>query len=189
MAAKFTSAIAGSLIIIENGNYFNRLIHASPNGEIRYYDKRHLFRMSSEEERFTAGNRQLIINQNDCRVSFQICYDLRFPVWSRNRKSYDLLVYAANWPTQRDEVWDVLLRARAIENQCYVAGVNRIGTDGYGISYSGGSVILDPKGKQIAALDSPSSGIIHAAISLEELSRFRDKFPVWRDGDQFNLDF
>lgn len=186
-ASGLKSAIAGSLIIREGGRYYNRLIHASPNGEIRYYDKRHLFRMSAEEENFTAGDRPLIVRVDPWRISYQICYDLRFPVWSRNKQSYDLLIYCANWPEQRDEVWNILLRARAIENQCYVAGVNRIGTDGNGIPYSGGSMVIDPKGKQIAALDSPSAGIIHAAISLSDLNRFREKFPVWKDGDGFEI--
>lgn len=187
IAAEVNSSISGSLIMLDEGKYFNRLVHASPSGEIRWYDKRHLFRMSGEEERFTSGNRILIVNQGPWRISYQICYDLRFPVWSRNRQSYDLLVYAANWPEQRDEVWNVLLRARAIENQCYVAGINRIGKDGNGVSYSGGSIIIDPKGNQIAAMDSSSEGLIHAAISLNDLNRFREKFPVWKDRDQFKI--
>jgi predicted amidohydrolase len=187
LASEMHAAVAGSLIIGENGRFFNRLVHVTPEGTISCYNKRHLFRMSGEEAQFTAGTSQLVIPCNQWRVSYQICYDLRFPVWSRNQNTYDLLVYAANWPAPRDEVWETLLRARAIENQCYVAGVNRIGTDGNGIPYSGGSKIIDPKGKEIAALDTPAEGLICAAISLTEQNRFREKFPVWKDADEFEI--
>lgn len=188
LASDMRTSIAGSLIIEEGGQYFNRLIHVTPEGTLACYNKRHLFRMSGEEARFTAGTAKLVVPCNHWKVCYQICYDLRFPVWSRNQNTYDLLVYAANWPSPRDEVWETLLRARAIENQCYVAGVNRIGTDGNGIPYSGGSKIIDPKGKEIAAMDTPAEGLIHAAISLTEQNRFREKFPAWKDADEFKIE-
>lgn len=179
------SAVAGSLIISEGKRYYNRLIYIDHLGKTGYYDKRHLFRMAGEEVHYTPGTRPLIVNTGLCRVSFQICYDLRFPVWSRNRNDYDLLVYVSNWPAARSDVWNILLRARAIENQCYVAAVNRVGTDGNGISYIGESMVIDPKGKVIAERTPSSEGLVHAAISLGELNAFREKFPVWKDWDDW----
>jgi len=179
------SAVAGSLIISEGKRYYNRLIYTDHLGKTGYYDKRHLFRMAGEEVHYTPGTRPLIVNTGLCRVSFQICYDLRFPVWSRNRNDYDLLVYVSNWPAARSDVWNILLRARAIENQCYVAAVNRVGTDGNGISYIGESMVIDPKGKVIAERTPSSEGLIQAVISLDELNAFREKFPVWKDWDDW----
>lgn len=184
-ARSLQTAVAGSLIIVEDGRFFNRLIYTDHQGKTGYYDKRHLFRMAGEEIRFTPGTRHLIVNTGIWRISFQICYDLRFPVWSRNRHNYDLLVYVSNWPAARSDVWNTLLRARAIENQCYVAAVNRVGTDGNGISYSGESVVIDAKGKVIAERAPFSEGLVHAAISLGELNAFREKFPVWKDWDDW----
>jgi predicted amidohydrolase len=181
------SAVAGSLIIREEKRYYNRLIYTDHLGKTGYYDKRHLFRMAGEEAHYTPGTRPLIVDTGLCRVSFQICYDLRFPVWSRNRNDYDLLVYVSNWPAARSDVWNILLRARAIENQCYVAAVNRVGTDGNGISYIGESMVIDPKGKVIADRTPSSEGLIRAVISLDELNAFREKFPVWKDWDDWVL--
>jgi omega-amidase len=184
-ATSMQSAVTGSLIIRDQEHFFNRLIFADHQGRTEWYNKRHLFRMAGEETRFTPGTKPLIIHLGDWRISFQICYDLRFPVWSRNRQNYDLLVYVSNWPAARRDVWNTLLRARAIENQCYVAGVNRIGRDGNGIDYIGESMVIDPKGNAITTPVTSSEGLIHAAISLQELLAFRDKFPVWKDWDDF----
>jgi omega-amidase len=186
-AASMRSALAGSLIIREHERFFNRLIYTDHEGNIEKYDKRHLFRMAGEESLFTAGTKPLIVHLSGWRISFQICYDLRFPVWSRNRQHFDLLVYVSNWPVVRRDVWNTLLRARALENQCYVAGVNRVGRDGMGIEYAGESVVIDPKGQIIATRMPSSGGVVHASISLQELNSFREKFPVWKDWDQFEI--
>ncbi len=185
-AKNLNCAIAGSLIITEHDKFYNRLIFTDRHG-MEWYDKRHLFCIEGEENDYTAGTKPLIIKLGLWRINFLICYDLRFPVWSRNRQNYDLLVYLSNWPAGRTDVWNTLLRARAIENQSYVAGVNRVGKDGNGIDYIGDSVLLDPKGKEIAALAPSAEGIINAAISLNELNIFRTKFPAWKDADGFSI--
>ena len=179
-------AIAGSLIINDEDKFYNRLVFVDRHG-MEWYDKRHLFCIEGEETAYSAGTRPLIVNLGLWRISFLICYDLRFPVWSRNRQNYDLLVYASSWPAGRSDVWNTLLRARAMENQSYVAGVNRVGKDGNGIDYIGESVLLDPKGKEIAALALSEEGVISAAISLTEINNFRTKFPVWKDADGFSI--
>jgi omega-amidase len=185
-AGSLKTAIAGSMIIREQDQYFNRLICVDPH-HLEWYDKRHLFTVDGEESAYTRGTRPLIVKVGPWRVNFQICYDLRFPVWSRNRQNYDLLIYSASWPEVRSDVWNTLLRARAIENQCYVAGVNRVGIDGNNISYIGESIIIDPKGNEIAALPPSSEGLISTAISLDKLKIFRTKFPVWKDSDDFSF--
>jgi omega-amidase len=179
-------AIAGSLIIKEDNRYFNRLIYMDQTGKIFSYDKHHLFQMSGEEAKFTPGQKQLIVKQNGWRIAFRICYDLRFPVWSRNRNDYDVLVYLSNWPAARSDVWNILLRARAIENQCYVIGVNRVGTDGNGIPYSGESMVLSPKGTVLETIES-SEGLGSYILSIHDLNDFRLKFPVWKDWDEFEI--
>jgi predicted amidohydrolase len=180
-------AICGSYIARENGMCYNRFIFASP-GEIPVkYDKRHLFSIAGENEKFTSGSSRTLINYGGMKIFPSICYDLRFPVWLRNRNDYDLMICVANWPESRSEVWNTLLKARAIENQCYVAGANRIGTDENGNSYSGDSCIIDPKGNIIAFVPENQEGIASAEISLAFLSEFREKFPVWKDADDFDL--
>jgi omega-amidase len=179
-------AIAGSLIITHHNKFFNRLVFADRYG-MEWYDKRHLFCIDGEETDYTAGTKPLIVNLGLWRINFLICYDLRFPVWSRNRQNYDLLVYSSSWPAGRSDVWNTLLRARAIENQSYVAGVNRVGKDGNGIEYIGESVLIDPKGNEIAALAPSEEGVISAAISLNNINDFRTKFPVWKDADDFSI--
>jgi len=180
-------AIMGSIIINDENNYYNRLLMAYPNGELEWYDKRHLFRMGNEHENYSAGSRMPVFNYLGWRIRPLICYDLRFPVWSRNQNNYDLLIYVANWPKSRSEVWLTLLKARAIENQCYVVGVNRVGTDGMGIEYSGDSMVIDPKGNVVSALSENANGIGISSISLSELQLFRQKFPVHFDADDFNI--
>lgn len=185
LSVEINAAICGSYIVEENGNYFNRWIFVSPEKELHIYDKRHLFSPGGEDNLFTRGGERVIFTYKGFRICPNICYELRFPVWSRNRNDYDLLINSANWPAPRQDVWNTLLKARAIENQCYVAGVNRTGIDGAGINYIGESVILGPKGETIASCIPNYEGIICGEISLSELSDFRKKFPVLNDGDDF----
>ena len=184
-SANLNSVLIGSLIIREKNRYFNRLFWMSPSGEFSIYDKRHLFRLGDENFHYTQGRIKLIQMIGDWRVRPLICYDLRFPVWSRNRDDYDLLVYIANWPEPRREVWKTLLKARAIENQAFVIGVNRIGKDGNGIDYSGDSLAIDPKGIVISHIQPYEEKIELITLSLREVNDFRKKFPVSMDADEF----
>lgn len=187
-AAQFEVAICGSFIATEYSNYYNRAFFLTPEGEEFYYDKRHLFRMGREAEHFSAGDQRIIIPYRGWNICLLVCYDLRFPVWSRNvNNQYDLLIYVANWPIPRRLAWDTLLRARAMENQCYVCGVNRIGIDGYRLKYNGGSVIYSALGEEIASLPDDMEGIATASLSLNTLHELREKFPVWKDADEFQL--
>jgi predicted amidohydrolase len=193
------SAITGSIIIADKStnsdfqtkgakSFFNRLFFIDNKGNLSYYDKRHMFRMGGEGENFSAGNRRLIVNHRGWRICPLICYDLRFPVWSRNREEYDLLIYLSNWPAVRSDVWNTLLKARAMENQSWVIGVNRVGKDGEGIDYAGESQIIDPKGKVILKAGG-DEGVFEEIISLEDLYEFRKKFPAWKDRDHFEADW
>lgn len=184
-AAALGSDVAGSIIIKEKSHYYNRLVWMQPTGEYSYYDKRHLFRLGNEHDTYSPGKQKLIQKTGEWRLRPLICYDLRFPVWSRNRNDYDVLVYVANWPESRREVWKTLLKARAIENQAYVIGVNRIGRDGNGIDYSGDSAVLDPKGKTISNIKPYEEKVEIVTLSMQELTEFRDKFPVLPDRDEF----
>lgn len=184
---EYKTALAGSLIITENGRFFNRLVFVEPSGKVTSYDKRHLFRMGNEEAHFSRGEDRVIVNYRGWRICLLICYDLRFPVWARNRNDYDLLVYSANWPDARQEVWNTLLKARAIENQAYVVGANRVGVDGNSIRYSGGSQIIGPKGNVLTQAVDFAEQTISASLSLNELMRFRVSFPVLGDADSFSL--
>ncbi|NMC37839.1 MAG: amidohydrolase [Bacteroidales bacterium] len=188
MATQYKIGIAGSYIVKEHGAYFNRWLFAAPDGNMWKYDKRHLFSPGNEHSLFSQGRERTVFTFKELRICPNVCYDLRFPVWSRCRNDYDLLINSANWPQSRRDVWITLLRARAIENQCYVAGVNRIGIDGTGISYCGDSMIIGPKGEVIASGDQDCECIISADLSLEELKDFRIKFPVLNDGDAFTLE-
>ncbi|MFP4042117.1 MAG: amidohydrolase [Bacteroidales bacterium] len=181
------AAILGSLIIQEGSNYYNRMISQLPDGEFFTYDKRHLFRMGEENNHYTAGSKRVIFNYKEWRIHPLICYDLRFPVWSRNRGDYDLLIYVANWPESRRHVWKTLLVARALENQVYVVGVNRIGKDGQNISYAGDSMIIDPKGRIISETKPNEENIETRELSLKSLNEFREKFPVGKDADYFEI--
>lgn len=178
--------ICGSLIVAAGDSYYNRLLWATPDGKLFHYDKRHLFRMANEHRRFAAGHERLIVTVGEWRICPMICYDLRFPVWSRNRDDYDLLLYVANWPQARHSAWTTLLPARAVENLCYVAGVNRAGTDGNGVASAGGSMIVDYLGGQIAA-GGKQPATITATLSLADLQRYRTKFPANQDADAFTL--
>lgn len=180
------AAIAGSFICREGSAFFNRLIFATPEGNLFWYDKKHLFSLAGEHETFTAGNKQEIIEYRGWRICPFICYDLRFPVWSRNTAPYDLAIYTANWPSARAHQWRSLLPARAIENQAYVAGVNIVGTDGKGLNYEGDSMILDFQGKALGHIASQTA-IFTAILSLEKLKEYRQQLPFLLDRDHFSL--
>ena len=158
-----------------------------PGGRITSYDKRHLFSISGEDEHYAKGHSLADMEINGFRVRPLVCYDLRFPVWSRNTGTYDLLIYVANWPAVRRDVWISLLKARAIENQSFVIGVNRVGRDGMGIDYTGDSMAYDAKGRVIASLPKGKEGTLTVHLSLKELEAFRHKFPVWKDADRFEI--
>jgi omega-amidase len=181
------TAIMGSLVIEEKGNYYNRMLFVTPEGNLHQYDKHHLFRMGNEDKVYQKGKTPTVIEYKGWRIKPIICYDLRFPVWIRSRNDYDLLVCIANWPASRRNVFTILLKARAIENQCYVAGVNRVGNDGNGLQYLGDSMIIDPKGEIINSIEEGKVGIGFAELSLTELNQFREKFPVMPDADDFEL--
>jgi len=218
-AKKTNAAVTGSLIIkvvpfdSAQGTtlYYNRLIWVQPDGKLQTYDKRHLFRMANEHESFSAGTERLIVNYKGWRICPMICYDLRFPVWTRNKQLsvdscqlsenkqqttnnkqqnsnvYDILIYMANWPEARKIHWSKLLEARAIENQCYVVGVNRTGEDGNEFSYTGNSAIINFMGEMITATKEKISSTETSSLSLTELNAWRDKFPLSLDGDEFEI--
>ncbi|MBD99293.1 MAG: amidohydrolase [Verrucomicrobia bacterium] len=196
-AQSLKTSIGGSIIIQENGRIYNRFVLAKANGELLYYDKRHLFRMGDEDIHFTQGQSLLDIELKGWKIRPQICYDLRFPVWSRNKfhaltegcitADYDLLIYVANWPEVRVSAWQKLLFARAIENQAYVAAVNRIGEDGNGVNCSGSSMIIDFKGDLIWQAQEVKEVIQTITLEKKSLNTFRKKFPVGLDADQFNI--
>jgi omega-amidase len=187
-AKTYNKAIVGSLIVQENGNYYNRLLWVNPDGETFKYDKKHLFTYASEDETYTGGHEKLIVNYKGWDIACFICYDLRFPVWSRNvNKEYDAAIYVANWPEKRVEAWKSLLVARAIENQAYVIGVNRVGQDGKGILYSGGSAIIDCMGEYVEVSKESQMQLLNARLSAEKLNDYRTSFPVSTDADEFKL--
>lgn len=187
MSQRYNAGICGSYIVMEGLSCFNRWVFVSPDGKSWHYDKRHLYKMNNVENDFTPGRKRLVFTFRGFRIFPNICYDLRFPVWSRNSDKYDLLINAANWPSARREVWLTLLKARAIENLCYVAGINRIGTDGAGIRYSGDSLILGPKGEKIAGAGKDRACSVTADLSLPALKSFRKKFPAHLDADIFKI--
>nr|WP_298165664.1 amidohydrolase [uncultured Pseudomonas sp.] len=186
-AKQLQAVITGSLIIqAADGSYRNRLLWARPDGSVAHYDKRHLFRMASEHKHYAAGDEQVVLELNGWRIRPLICYDLRFPLWSRDPHTTDLLLYTANWPAARRQHWNRLLPARAIENLCYVAAVNRIGQDGKGHPYSGDSQVLDFQGE--ALLDAgDADGVFRTTLSASELAAYRERFPAYLDADDFDL--
>lgn len=186
MALEKQARIAGSLIIREGGQIYNRLLWVSPDGVEGRYDKRHLFRLGREDQFFRQGESRKIFTLGPFRFMPQICYDIRFPVFARNRNDYDLLVYVANWPAPRHMVWEPLLRARAIENQAFVLGVNRTGRDGEGVDHAGGTCAIDHMGSVLHSLDN-NPGVLQVSVDLDEIREFREKFPVWKDADPFTL--
>jgi len=178
-------AIGGSVIIADKDLFYNRFVFVTPAGEISCYDKRHLFSIGGESISFTAGDHRMIINFLGWRIALFTCYDVRFPVWCRNVNDTDLMIFTANWPASRNEVWKILLKARAIENQVYVAGINRIGKDGNDISYIGESQIFNARGELLSESNVNNEGFFTCEISRKELNDFREKFPVAKDADQF----
>lgn len=186
-AAEKEAAIAGSVAIEENGKFYNRFHFVYPDGKVVCYNKKHLFTYGGEDKRFTPGSERVIAEYKGVRILLQICYDLRFPVFSRNRNDYDVAIYVASWPTPRVEAWKALLKARAIENQCYVLAVNRVGSDPF-CQYCGGSAVIDPYGKIVSACEDGKECFAVADIDMKELLAFREKFPVLGDADSFNLD-
>lgn len=190
-AAEKKAVITGSIAIEENGKYYNRLHWAQPNGEVDFYDKRHLFRLAKEDEKYTMGQQKILKKINDWKIQPLICYDLRFPVWSRNFKDqqpvYDVLIYVANWPEVRNYPWKQLLIARAIENQCYVIGVNRIGKDGNGFEHSGDSVVINPRGEIVSKTKAHEESVETVTLDKNYLEEFRKVFPVGLDSDNFKL--
>jgi predicted amidohydrolase len=185
-AAALGCVITGSLIVREEGRCYNRLVWARPDGTLQHYDKRHLFRIAGEQDHYAAGGRRLVVELKGWRVCPMICYDLRFPVWSRNRDDYDLLLYVANWPQRRAHAWSTLLKARAIENLSYVVGVNRIGRDGNGATYAGDSVALDFLGQTLSS-EGGGDRVETAVLDLESLHAYRRSFPAHLDADRFEL--
>ncbi|MBL7927932.1 MAG: amidohydrolase [Bacteroidia bacterium] len=189
LASEKNAVVTGSLIIKEGDDCFNRLIWMAPEGSLRYYDKRHLFRMAKEDQHYAAGRQKLILEYKGWRICPMICYDLRFPVWCRNTSSqkYDLILFVANWPVKRISAWRQLLISRAIENQCYVAGVNRIGKDGNGISYNGHSALINPTGKKISRMRAGVQSMETIKLSAHELEKTRRALPFLNDADEFDL--
>ena len=192
-AMKLACTLCGSLIIRENGNFYNRLIWMQPDGKYSYYDKRHLFRMGEEHHYYTAGNKKMITELKGWKLMPLICYDLRFPVWSKNdykeeAYAYDLLIYIANWPSVRSSAWKSLLGGRAIENMAYVAGVNRVGRDGRGFEYAGESMIAGPDGKIYSKVRAGKESISTNTLNVSELLQIRNKLSVGKDWDNFSLE-
>lgn len=187
VATSGSFALCGSIIVESNARYYNRFYFVEPSGRVSWYNKRHLFRMGDEHNHYAPGNERKIISYLGWRIMPQICYDLRFPVFSRNRNDYDLLIYVANFPASRRGVWNTLLPARAIENQCYVVAVNRVGTDGVGLDYSGDSAIYNPRGNAMVRAAENKEVVVMAEVSLSELNSFRERFPVWLDADDFTI--
>ncbi len=191
-ARALDAAVTGSVQLREGQEVYNRLLFATPDGEVRHYDKRHLFRYADEHKRYAAGRDRLIVAWRGWKICPLVCYDLRFPVFSRNRHDpqrgfdYDLLLYVANWPAARAHAWRTLLRARAIENLCYCAGVNRVGIDGNRLSYSGDSAVLDFLGQTMVDFGGQEQTVT-VALDPDALAAFREKFPAWMDADAFEL--
>ncbi|WP_054180554.1 amidohydrolase [Trabulsiella odontotermitis] len=186
-AQQTQALVAGSAALQTERGAVNRFLLVEPGGHVHFYDKRHLFRMADEHHYYQAGNERVVFEWRGWRILPLVCYDLRFPVWSRNRDDYDLALYVANWPAPRSLHWQSLLIARAIENLAYVAGCNRVGTDGNGHHYRGDSRIISPQGEILASAEAHQATRLDAELSLELLQEYREKFPAWQDADPFTL--
>lgn len=186
-AQRTQALIGGSAALQTARGAVNRFLLVEPDGTLHQYDKRHLFRMANEHQHYVPGEARTVIHWRGWRILPQICYDLRFPVFSRNHNDYDLALYVANWPAPRALHWQSLLLARAIENQAYVAGCNRVGSDGNQHQYSGDSRIISPQGEILAAGDPFARARLDAELSLNDLQAYRERFPAWRDADAFSL--
>ncbi|MFZ9942475.1 MAG: amidohydrolase [Bacteroidia bacterium] len=186
-AKRKNAVVCGSLVVCVGKNHFNRFVWVEPGGRVVHYDKRHLFRMAGEDRVFTAGRKRVVIDYKGWRICPQICYDLRFPVWSRNKNDYDVMLYIANWPERRRHAWKSLLVARAIENQCYVVAVNRVGTDGKNLAYAGDSVVHDMWGESMTNIKPYKGSVVTVSLDLNALLKARKDFPVDLDRDRFSL--
>ena len=184
-AARYGKAFAGSVAVAEGGRFFNRMYFVTPDGGCARYDNRHLFAPGGESRNYTPGSDRVVVGYRGFRFLLLVCYDLRFPVWSRCRGDYDAILCCASWPAPRREAWRTLLRARAIENQCYVAGVNRVGEDP-SVRYAGDSALVDFKGRTMAEADDREQTFT-AVFDVDALAAFREKFPAWRDADDFRI--
>lgn len=184
MAREYDAAMAGSVSVCEGEKYYNRFYFVKPDGSYSFYDKRHLFSYGGEDKTYTPGNERVVVEWRGVRFLLQVCYDLRFPIFSRNDAAapYDCILYVASWPQSRRRVWDVLLQARAIENQCYVVGVNRVGEDAV-CKYNGGSIVIDAYGRTLVACTDDEEAVATSTIDLPSLQAFRKKFPVLLDAD------
>lgn len=188
LASKKQAAITGSMVIKEDGNFYNRLLFVHPDGTIETYDKRHTFTLAGEDKVYSAGTKKLIVNYKDWKICPLVCYDLRFPVWARNVENYDVLIYVANWPKVRVAAWDALLKARAIENMCYCIGVNRVGLDGNNHDYSGHSSAYHVLGNRMDTIPTDKEAIEIVTLSKEELKTYRSKLNFLEDRDSFSLE-
>ena len=188
MAAEMDAAVCGSVATaVELFTFVNRMYFVEPDGTVTHYDKRHLFSYSGEHLHYTAGTERVVVPFRGVRFLLEVCYDLRFPVWSRCRDDYDVALYAACWPVKRRTSWDALLRARAIENQCYVAGTNRVGSDVLGCVYDGGSALIGPYGETLATASDGQVDVAVADIDMAHLAAYRSKFPTLADADAFSI--
>lgn len=181
------AAICGSYMVKEDDQYFNRLYFVFPDGTFKTYDKRHLFTHAGEHKQYTPGNKKLILDYKNWKIAPLICYDLRFPVWARNTENYDFLLYIANWPQSRIQQWETMLGARSIENQCYVAGLNRVGSDPNGIDYNGHSVVFKPMGEKMSFPSEEESGVHTFVLEKEFLHKIRRQFRFLEDRDTFKI--
>lgn len=186
-AAQCGAALCGSVATRTERGCVNRCYFVTPQGSVSYYDKKHLFRMAGEHQAYVAGEQRVVVQYRGWRLLLQVCYDLRFPVFSRNRNDYDVALYVANWPAARAHAWRTLLQARAIENQAFVLGSNRVGTDGNGVDYSGDSLIVDYRGQPVAELATATAGVLHAGLDYAQLMQYRQQFPAHLDADPFQL--
>ena len=186
-AGKLQAVVAGSVLVKQGSKKANRFYWVWPDGKVEFYDKRHLFRLGNEQDYVVQGEKRDVFIVNGVRVLPAVCYDLRFPVWSRNLQDYDVMVNVANWPAVRRNVWDTLLQARAMENQAFVVGVNRVGEDGKGVGHSGGTAIYDFLGEPIVQANDNDVQIIQATLDLEQLAAFKKKFPAYLDADEFKI--
>ncbi len=186
---KYHVAICGSFLARDsNNNYYNRAFFTTPNQDFHYADKRHLFALGDENHYLTSGEERLMVSYKGFNIAVLVCYDIRFPVWSRNQNNeYDLLIYVANFPAKRIQQWDTLLKARAIENQAFVCGVNRVGTDANAVAHSGHSAIYNFKGETLLSFTENEMGVETVCLQKEELEHYRERFPFWKDNDDFHL--
>jgi omega-amidase len=186
--SKFNVAVVGSFIASEDGKIYNRAFFAAPNGRFEFADKRHLFTYGGEDKYFSSGADKLIVNYCGFNICVMVCYDLRFPVWTRNVvNAYDLLIFVANFPKGRIPDWDILVRARAIENQTYLCALNIVGTDGNGVNYNGHSVLLDAKANELIAFAEGENAVTTYDLAIEPLHNYRNRFAVWKDADDFQI--